>query len=288
MKFPLSKNIAPSQGALQLEEDDLLSDLEGKTGSSLFLGKYTLKTVENVLKRRHFYKEAQKRGLWPLVLHLCPTETPPLQRFQVYYKSRDPHNLVVDLKIRLGTYLPKESGVHGLPSRGYRFLMLEWLTLQNPLNEFSSKRIPLPGQNHPGLGLGRKVLDMFIYLARVTRSDGILAYPAFFHNAFLFSRKLRFFNPEKRGEVLAVFQSCEGVSLKDISWIVHLGCLEEEGRGKFEWKSEEQIFPLNRTLKKWLSSTEYRECVKKVQQERKFFINWDCFEQKRPEMKDSS
>ena len=284
MKFTQSKNTPLSQKALQLEESDLLSDLESKTGSSLFLGKYTMKTVESVLRRRHFYKEAQKRGLWPLVLHLSPTETPPLQRFQVYYKSLNPDNLIVDLKIRLGTYLPKESDIHLFPSRGYRFLMLEWLTLQNPLIEFSSRRIPLPGQNHPGLGLGRKVLDMFIHLSRVIRSDGILAYPAFFHNAFLFSRKLRFFNPEKRGEVLAICQSCKGVPLKDMSWIVHLGCLEEEGKGTFEWKSEEQIFPLNRSLKKWLSSAEYSECVKRVQQERKFIINWDCFEQKRPGM----
>ena len=282
--FPPSKKPPSSQRALHLDEGDILSDLEEKSGSSLFLGKYTFKAVERVLKKRNFFKEAQKRKLWPLVFYLNPAETPPLQRFQIFYESRSPDNIVVDLKIRQGTFSPASGSDLDPSLRGLRFLMLEWLTLQNPLKQFSDKRAPLPGQSHPGLGLGRKVLDLFTYLARVTRSDGILAYPAYFHNAFLFSRRFRFLNPEKRAEVMAICQSVEGVPFKDLAWIVHLECIEEEGKGRFKWEAEEQIFPLNPDLKKWLNSPEYKERVKAALQERRFRIDWECFEQKRSQI----
>jgi hypothetical protein len=186
----------------------------------------------------------------------------------------------VDLKIREGTFQPKQKMASLIPLPSFRFLMLEWLTLQNPLQEFSGDRIPLPGQKHPGLNLGKKVLDVFVYLARISRLDGLLAYPAYFHNALLFCRYFQFLNPEKQAEVLTIQKTFQKIPFKELAWIVHLDCLKDQDNNTYKWEAEEQVFPLNKALKIYLNSRDYDKKVKQSLKKFRFTIDWDCYEQK--------
>jgi hypothetical protein len=280
MKKPLSKNSLRTQEAFVLQEEDILSDLTGDKASCLFLGKYALAQVEAVLKKRNFYKDAQKKGLWPLKLDLDCSEF-PLHRLQIYFQKNVPENLVVDLKIKEGSFRPKQKLSSLAPLSSFRFLFLEWLTLQNPLMEFSGDRVPLPGQKHPGLSLGKKVLDIFVYLARISRVDGLLAFPAYFHNALLFGRYFKFLNPQKQAEVLAIQRTFHKVPFKELAWIVHLDCLKNREGEPYKWEAEEQIFPLHKSLKIYLNSREYDKRVKRDLKEFHFTIDWDCYKQKR-------
>lgn len=279
MKILPSKNRFLSKESLSLQEEDILSDLTGDKGSSLFLGRYALTEVEAVLKKRNFFKDAKKKDLWPLKFSLDGSEF-PLQRFQIFFQEEDPKNLVVDLKIKEGTFRPKQKLAALFPLPSFRFLILEWLTLQNPLQEFTEDRMPLPGQKHPGLSLGKKVLDIFVYLARISRLDGLLAYPAYFHNSLLFCRYFRFLNPEKQGEVLAIQKSFHKMPFKKLAWIVHLDCLRDEDNNTYKWAAEEQVYPLNNALKVYLNSKEYEKNVKQSIKNSHFSVDWDCYEKK--------
>ena len=282
MKFFSSKNSNRPQDSFLLEEKDIFSDLAGDKGSCLFLGRYSIQEVSAVLKKRNFFKDAQKKGLWPLEFNLDSSEY-PVQRFQIFCREKKPENLTVDLKLREGEFQPKEKLSAVIPLPRFRFLMLEWLTLQNPLLEFSDDHSPLPGQKHPGLNLGNKVLDLFVYLARLCRTDGLLAYPAYFHNAILFSRNFHFLNPRKQGEVLAMRRSFPDVPFKKLAWIVHEECLREKSIGVYKWKAEEQVHPLNKTLRIYFASKHYKTEVNKSQKEHEFTIDWDCFKKKGPD-----
>jgi len=279
MKIFPSKDRVRAKESFLLQEEDILSDLTGDKGSSLFMGKYALTEVESVLKRRNFFKDAKKRELWPLKFCLDGSEF-PLQRFQIFLQKEDPQHMVVDLKIREGTFRPKQKLAALFPLPSFRFLILEWLTLQNPLQEFTGERIPLPGQKYPGLSLGKKVLDIFVYLARINHLDGLLAYPAYFHNALLFCRHFQFFNPEKQAEVLAIQKSFHKISFKKLAWIVHLDCLRDRENNIYKWKAEEQVFPLNNTLKRYLNSKSYDKKVKQSMKDFHFSVDWDCYEKK--------
>ncbi|MGQ9673982.1 MAG: hypothetical protein ACUVV5_12780 [Candidatus Aminicenantales bacterium] len=288
-----------------LEEKDILSGLIEEKSSSLFLGRYSLTEVASVLGKRNFFKEARRRNLWPLVFNLDSSEY-PIQRYRIFLKEAKPANLIVDLKIREGRLKPRSD--LSLPAEffDFEFLILEWLTLQNPLLQFCRKRPPLPGQERPGLGLGKKVVDVFIYLARLTHKDGVLAFPAYFHNALLFTRYFNFLNPEKQGEVLAIEKAFPDIPFKHLAWIVYLNCLREErlreeeqageeregGEKKeegaevktYEWMAEEQVYPLNRSLKEHFESKWYKQKVKDIINRRRFFIDWICYEKKVDEL----
>jgi len=261
------------------DEKEIFSSLAEKKGTSLFLGKYSMNEVFAVLKKKNFFKEAQKRKLWPLAYDLDSSEY-PLQRLQIFYREKKPENIIVDLKIKEGMFRLKKELASYISLSECNFLIMEWLTLQNPLLSFSGDKSPLPGQKHPGLSLGKKLLDIFVYLAWITNKDGLLAFPAYFHNALLFSRGFHFLSPEKQGEVLAIRNSFPEVSFKQLAWIVHLNCLKDKDRGKYEWKAEEQVHPLNKALKNYLESKTYKEKVKESQKLFNFEIDWECYRKK--------
>lgn len=275
-----SKESVPKNEPHLVEEKDLLSGLALKKGSSLFLGKYSINEVGAVLKKRSFNKDAKKRNLWPVVFDLDSLEYPPLQRLQIFFKQKKPENMIVDLKIKEGIFRPKQNASFPIQPSGYKFLYLEWLTLQNPLQRFTSEKSPLPGQAYPGLNLGKKVMDLFIYLARLTKCDGLFAFPAYFHNALLFSRQFRFLNPAKEGEVLAVRQLFKKIPFKQLAWIVHLNCLKRSNGQLYEWKAEEQVYPINKTLIQYFDSREYKRRVREAKDNLRFSIDWDCFKEK--------
>ena len=280
MKFLTDKEGNRSKSSLLIEEKDVYSDLIGDKGSSLFLGKYSLAEIFVVFKKRNFIKDAHERKLWPLEYHMDNSEF-PLQRFQIFYREKKEENIIVDLKIREGAFRPKQDRAIDLRISQFKFLILEWLTLQNPLMEFGGDLTPLPGQKHPGLNLGKKVLDLFVYLARLSRLDGLLAFPAYFHNALLFSRHFRFLNPEKRGEVLSIRKTYRHISFKQLAWIVHLECLKDAAGNIYKWEAEEQICPLNKVLKNYFDSRAYKRKVKRSQDKYNFVIDWECFTKKK-------
>ena len=281
MKFLFPRNNKSLDKSLLINEDEILAELTDKSGTRLFLGKYPLNAVLAVIKKRHFFREAQKRKLWPLEFDLDSTEFPPLQRFRIYYRLKDPKNLVVDLKIRENRYKINKKIGFGLPFPEFNFLTLEWLTLQNPLQEFSEEKTPLPGQKYPGLNLGRKVVDLFIYLARLNRNDGILAFPSYLHNALLFSRYFHFVNPEKKAEVMAIRKTFSKLSFKELAWIVHLDCLLVNGKNIYKWTAEEQVYPMNKLLDKYFNSRQYKDKVKSSQKHIVYSIDWETYNRKK-------
>jgi hypothetical protein len=259
-----------------VEEGEIFSTLAERRGSFLFLGRYSLNEVLAVMKKKNFLKEALKRKLWPLDYELDSREY-PLQRLQIFYKDKSPENLIVDLKIREAEY-PLKVRLGGLNAvLSPKSLVLEWLTLQNPLEEFNGMALPLPGQTRPGLSLSKKIMDTFIYLARLTRKDCLLAFPAFFHNALLFSRYFHFMNPEKEGEVAAIRKAFSHMPFKQLAWIVHLNCLKRKDGSIYEWRSEEQVYPLNRALKDYFESRDYKERVKAGQKGLEFVVDREGF-----------
>jgi len=268
-----------------VDEREIFTELAAKGGSSLFLGRYSLGEVLAVLDRRSFLKEARKRFLWPLAYKLDASEH-PVQRLQIFLREPGPENLIVDVKVKECEFVPREifPGPHVLPPQ--KALAFEWLTLQNPLAEFNEHFKPLPGQTRPGLRLRAKILDLFVYLARLIRKDCLLAFPAYFHNAVLFSRYFHFWNPRKEAEVLAIRRAFSHMPFRHLAWAVHLNCLRRADGSIYEWTAEEQLHPLTRPLKEALDSRGYRELVKAGLKGASFTIDEAEFERRSPEIPD--
>lgn len=262
---------------------EIFSDLSADKSTSLFLGRYSMTEVMAVLGKRSFFKYAEKRGLWPLVFDLDSSNY-PVQRLRIFHEEKRADRVIVDLKIREGHLAPKEYLDLAPAFFEYTFLIFEWLTIQDPLHGFSEKRPPLPGQEHPGLGMGKKLVDLFAYLGRLTRKDGLLAFPAYFHNALLFGRYFNFLSPEKAAEVEAIQKSFPKIPFKHMAWIVYLNCLKCADGRAYEWRAQEQVYPINKAISAYLDSKGYRTRVKEHLKGLSFTIDWDGYESKLDEL----
>jgi hypothetical protein len=260
------------------EKEEVLQDMSGVKGTSLFLGKYTMREAGVVLRKRNFYKEAKKRNLWPIDFELDSSQYPPLQRLIIYYKEKDPGNIIVDLKIREGFFKAKKD--FSLEIKKSKFLVLEWLTLQNPRVNFDTQKTPLPGQKHPGLSLGKKIVDLFYYLARLNKDKGVIAYPAYFHNALLFSRYFEFISPQKKAEIEVIRKTFNKMTFKELAWIVHMECLRDQKGNVYKWEAEEMLLPIDKNLERYFDSKKYKNQVKEARKKLSFSIDWECFKRK--------
>jgi hypothetical protein len=262
-----------------VDEREIFTELASKKGSSLFLGRYSLSEVLAVLNKKGFLKEARKRFLWPLAYEIDSSEY-PLQRLQIYLREPGPETLIVDVKVKETEFVPKDFTDGPVPLLPQKALAFEWLTLQNPLVKFGEQFTPLPGQTRPGLSMRTRIMDLFLYLARLTRKDCLLAFPAYFHNAVLFSRYFHFWNPRKEAEVLAIRRSFSHMAFKQLAWVVHLNCLRREDGTVYEWAAEEQLFPVTRPLKEYFDSRRYKDIVKSGRKSPAFSVDWAEFERK--------
>lgn len=262
-----------------VDENDIFTELHVKRGSSLFLGRYSLNEVLAVLNKKGFLKEARKRFLWPLAYELDSSDY-PAQRLQIYLREPGPDNLIVDIKVKEAEFAAKAT-VAGLPALPpQKALAFEWLTIQNPLVKPGEPFAPMPGQIRPGLSLRSKIMDLFVYLGRLTRKDCLLAFPAYFHNGVLFSRYFHFWDPRKEAEVLAIRREFRHMPFRQLAWVVHLNCLRRADGSVYEWQAAEQLFPFTRPLKEYFDSRRYKEVVKTDLKSLSFTVDKAEFERK--------
>jgi hypothetical protein len=87
-------------------------------------------------------------------------------------------------------------------------------------------------------------------------------------------------NPKKQGEVMGIRKTFRRVPFKQLAWIVYLDCLREKGQGTYKWEAEEQVYPLNRILKAYLESKEYKRIAKESMGKQQFEIDWECYKRK--------
>ncbi|HDT13035.1 MAG TPA: hypothetical protein ENO03_01635 [Candidatus Aminicenantes bacterium] len=266
-----------------VDENEIFTDLRVTQGSTLFLGRYSAAEVLAVLDRKGFLKEARKRFLWPLAYELDSSEY-PLQRLQIFLREPGPENLIVDVKIKECDFTakPAAAGLPALPSQ--KTLAFEWLTLQNPLVKRGEPFSPLPGQTRPGLSMRSKIMGLFVYLGRLVHKDALLAFPAYFHNAVLFSRYFHFWSPRKEAEVLAIRRAFRHMPFRQLAWVVHLNCLRRGDGTVYEWQAEEQLHALTRPLKDYFDARRYKEIVKTELKALRFTADLDEFERRSSEI----
>ena len=250
-----------------ISEKDISEQLQFSAGSTLFLGKYTLKEIFLLMERLNLVKQANKFGFEELKIEL---EAPDdfSQRLTIYNKFKNKENLIVDLLVKKENFCPDGEQRLFFGNSRLFFLVIEWLTLQNPRSGFGRERRQLPGQNHPGLGIRRELFILFRLLARDLGVDGIVAKPQFFHNAMMYRHLFQFLHPEKEGEFRAVYEKfIDQLGFADLSWAVYHNCIKYGILKKsYVWKWDSQIFPVRQRVLRYFESPQYLE---KMQESRR-------------------
>ena len=218
----------------------------------------------------------QRRGYGDFEVHTrTPDDRHTLILSGSHRKLAEPTHLL-ELVVRRDRLVP--DAATGL--RPFGVLTVDWLSLRNPVREFTAQRPRLPGQDAPGSGIGERVLELLYRVVDRLKLGGMLTVAEYFHNAVLYRRELPFFDPSEDGKLAALQDALlerEGLTLAQASWAVEWGCVSDGG-APFEWRGEAQIRAMHDPLLAYLRSQAYRTEAELARKASSYALDREAFD----------
>lgn len=150
---------------------------------------------------------------------------------------------------------------------GFEVLRIEWLLMQNPRAEFTAGRPPLPGQQHPGLGMLQDACAFLVLACERLGLDGILFVPSHFHLAAQSRSLLRFLEPDDEARFRALYEAVEGVPLAAATRAVDEGRVVDGRTGKpVTWQPRPMVLPVSAGFKEQVMGEAYEAEVAAARQ----------------------
>lgn len=121
-------------------------------------------------------------------------------------------------------------------------LDIEWLALHDPRQTFTADRPQLPGQQHPGSGIGHEVFVLLYISARRLGLHGIIEVPERFHNAVFYRRRTHFLDPVFHGCFEALCELVDHHPLSEVAWALEEDrVIDARTQAPIRWAPREQM-----------------------------------------------
>jgi acetoin utilization deacetylase AcuC-like enzyme len=251
-------------GDAELSEGQLAQLMSERRASELFMGMYTLDGVETALEAYGTLDRLRERGYTNPLISL-DTSDPTRQTLRIHFERRDADHLLIELIVRYRTLEPPPSAPFAPEDQ--RMLNVQWLCMQNPRADFTLDRPRLPGQRFPGLGLGRWVGELLGMMAQRLGCAGLVVNPDHYHNARLYARQMRFWDPLIQGRFEAIEQLLSGVALPEAAWAAEQGRVRDSQTGEpLRWEGTPQVRPMSAPLRAYFEGEPYRQLVQQARE----------------------
>jgi hypothetical protein len=243
-----------SAGSFLRELKEVVLPTGPRAAAGVFLDRFTPAALERELEAAGIPQHLAARGYGGFSVDVTRVE----REHRVRLLAAGTEAPLVDLRMSEMTCVPREPALRAHGVDVLYLLAVHWLSLQDPRADFAPGRPALPGQTHPGLGIGRTLLSRLLAWAHDWGKDALVNYPAHYHNAVIYSRLFRFLSAQREGRMDALRRDLASLSLTDASWAVEQGRVVEEPGGKvLRWRASEMVAPITRVLKTYMKSDEY-------------------------------
>lgn len=240
-------------GSVPLTQADILHDLVEHSSATRILDYYSTDGVEYAFERYGILRKLRDRGFSDLRFNADPSDAKK-QIVRIHGWKDGARHLLMEL-ILCRRVLSRMVGVE----RDLELLSVEWLLLQDPTSAFTAQHPPLPGQEHPGLGIAHDIDELLVQACLRLGLDGIVSRPSHYHNAEVASRNSRFLDPGAEGRLLAIRKVLAGHALPEASALVERGGLCLRDGSAFEWTAADQVLAVRPQLQAYFLSPAYRE-----------------------------
>ena len=222
----IARSLAPEDlGEPAAEMDDIAEDLGIATPRRhLLLGFYTAEGLEHGLHRYGILGALRRMGYGP---------------FRVEVQDEGVGQSARLLDVPTGQALI-ETVFERREIAGARMLYVHWIALRNPRARFSAERPQLPGQEVPGLGLSREMLELISRMAARLGLEGLAFRPAAYHLAFRGKEALRFVDPARQGRFEALVDLLKDLPLVEATRAVAEGRIRLNGE-PYAWETDEMV-----------------------------------------------
>jgi hypothetical protein len=223
-----------------------------------FLGRFDPAALEREMEAAGILAALSERGYPKVRLHVDRTDGEHRLRI---LPARGEESLV-ELRASEMTVVVDDPVLRAEGADLLYVLSVHWFTAQDPGKPFAPERPRLPGQKHPGLGIGRRFYGRLMAWAHEWGKDALLNFPEYFHNAVFYATMFRFVSPARQGRFEALRRDLAPLHVCDASAAVNDGrVVEEPGEEPLRWEAAEMISPVTRGVKAALESDAYAAAV---------------------------
>ncbi len=263
---------------MNLSEAELLSEITKAPANDLFLGKYDVDAITELLHKYGIMRQIEELGFKDIKVELRMNQVFN-HRLYVYEGVRDYDHILIELRLREGTFTPREQFLEGVYIGSHSMILVDWMMLQNPREEFKDKRPALPHQRYPGLGVLQNFIPLVSEVVKETGRTGVLDVPEHYHGALFYSRWFRFYNPEIEGKFLAMQRDLSDYPLYVVTHAIFNDCLFNATEGKLEkWVPGEQIMSLCDELSGYFGHRLYAEARDRAFLGNKYELDMERYE----------
>ncbi len=258
--------------SLSLTQEELFNDLTTSRGTSRFLGVFSTRGIEFTLRRFGYFDHLKQVGLADPIVSLDTTDSYK-HRVQISHRIGGEFFLSGEIVMRRSTFKSPPLSEKKYPPAD--LLVIEWFLLQNPLKKFARRRQQLPGQDYPGLGISNIIFEIFYWMAKRLKADGVVLVPNYLHTGIFYGRRFLFINPTKQGTLFAIDKiRTIKYSLNQLSWACAEGQLiNKKTDSIFLWKPAPMILPVSKIAKEYFGSEIYKKEAKSAQNKLNLKIN---------------
>ncbi|NOZ94087.1 MAG: histone deacetylase [Acidobacteria bacterium] len=237
----------------RLTSDDLGELFPGLMPPTRFLGHFSRQGIELALERLGILRRIRLRGFPNPYLELDLAH--PLGHTLRLWASPLRRELLMEMRVNRDTRAIS----------GMEVLNIQWLLLQNPRARFTPDRPPLPGQEHPGLGILKDVLAALVVLCENLGLDGLYYVPSHYHVAAQSRELVRFLHPEHEARFRAMAAALEGMPLVRAARAVEEGRVVDVRTGEpVRWEGFPMVLALSPRLHDQVFSEAYDRRVDEV------------------------
>ncbi len=267
-------------------DEKIFRDPAGFKKTDLLLNYYSREGMTRAFEEYGILKILRKKGFDDFIVAFN-VDDPYRQLLRVYYGGlEEPENLLVELILREGVIRTRDEGDGGGGDGNYPILIIEWLCLQHPRTSFGPERTPLPGQSHPGLGIGHEMLEFLVVMGLRLKKAGLMNRPQYYHNARFYHEKFKFYNPVREGQLVALIRDTGDYGLTDVTWAIHHGCLRDRRtRKKVIWEGDEQVYPFSDEFTEYFRSRNYQDLLWETVGNTRYRIDWKLFRRRMEKQK---
>lgn len=257
---------------ISLTLEDMFNDLSTSRGTSRFLGVFSKRGIEFTLGKFGYFNHLKQVGLAEPIVNLDTSDSFK-HRIQINHTIDDKILLSGEIVMRRSTFTTPPLGEKNYPPAD--LLVIEWFMLQNPLKKFTWRRPQLPGQDFPGLGISEIIFEIFYWMAKRLKADGVVLVPNYLHTGIFYGRRFMFINPIKQGTLFALDKLRKvRYSLNQLSWACTEGQLIERNSDSiFLWKPAPMVLPVSRLAREYFGSEIYINKANTAQSKLDFKIN---------------
>ncbi|GIX41388.1 MAG: hypothetical protein KatS3mg129_1121 [Leptospiraceae bacterium] len=216
-----------------LEELHAKPLIEGKIGDKTYIfGKYSEQEIYELMDWSGVFEKIRRKGYEDFNLELQYLSEMD-QRIFVKWQEE----VLIHIRLKLSHF--RFRFTPGAPSR--KLLYIDWLMTRDPKRKDQLKKPLFQGQDAPGLGIFNEVADFVFNLALGLGVKGAFNIPEYFHDAVLFHRQFRFYDPQREAFFRALIRDLRKYGARAISEAFSENRIYDQDNQVVQWIPGEMI-----------------------------------------------